>query len=95
MKNSQIKTSELFDIYKSFPQEKINIPLTEKLNKKLSNDIQNLSTNFQKRKVHLRYLVRESGTEPLIRILVEGKDKIEVKKEINDLSSDVKAILNV
>ena len=95
LKNSQIKTSELFNIYTSFPQEKIDLPLTEKLNKKLSNDIQNLSTNSQKRNVHLRYLVRESGTEPLLRILVEGKDKIEVKKEIDDLSNDVKAILNV
>ena len=40
-------------------------------------------------------LIRESGTEPLLRLLVEGKDQIEVKKEINNLSNNIKEIINV
>ena len=95
MKKSKIKTSELFDIYNSYPQEKINLPLSRKLNKKLKDNIQNLSANFQKQNSHLRYLVRESGTESLLRLLVEGKDEVEVKKEIDNLSNNIKTILNV
>ena len=95
LKNSKQKTSELFNIYNSYPQEKINIPLAGKLNKELNDNIQNLSTNLQKKNSHLRYLVRESGTESLLRLLVEGKDELLVKKEINNLSNNIKAILNV
>ena len=50
LKKSKIKTSELFDIYNSYPQEKINIPLTKKLNKELNNNIQNLFIKTQKKK---------------------------------------------
>ena len=35
LKKSGKKTSELFNIYNSYPQEKINLPLAGKLNKKL------------------------------------------------------------
>ena len=58
-------------------------------------DINNLYTNSQKNNPHLRYLVRESGTEPLLRLLVEGKDKMEVKKAMNNLSNNIKEIINV
>ena len=69
--------------------------ITKKLNTQLDNNIQSLTANFQKKNSHLRYLVRESGTEPLLRLLVEGKDEIEVKKEIDNLSDQIKKILNV
>ena len=95
LKKSKIKTNELFDIYNSYSQEKINLPLARKLNKELNESIQNLFVNSQKKNSHLRYLVRESGTESLLRLLVEGKDEVEVKKEIDNLSNNVKAILNV
>jgi phosphoglucosamine mutase len=32
---SKLKTSELFNIYNSYPQKKINLPLSKKLNKKI------------------------------------------------------------
>ena len=92
--DSKLKTSELFDLYESFPQEKINLSINQKLSSKLKNDIEKLSQSFQKKKPHLRYLIRESGTEPLLRLLVEGKNKLEVKKEINVLSNKIKELLN-
>ena len=91
----KMKQSLLFNIYNSFAQEKMNLPLVKKLNEELNKDIQKISAEYQKKNKHLRYLVRESGTEPLLRILVEGKDELEVKKEINTLSSNIKSILNV
>ncbi len=92
---SELKTSELFDVYRSYPQKKINLPLSKKLNKKMNNNIQNLKKSFQKKNSHLRSIVRESGTESLLRILVEGKDEKEVIKEINNLSNNIKEIINV
>ena len=95
LKKSKIKTSELFNIYDSYPQEKINIPLNGKLKNDLIDKINNLSFDCRKQKPHLRYVIRESGTESLLRILVEGKNEEEVKKEINNLSNNIKAIINV
>ncbi len=95
LNKSEKKTSELFNIYNSYPQEKINLPLTKKLDKNLIENIQNLFTNFQKKNSHLRCLVRESGTEPLLRLLVEGNNAVEVKKAIDNLSDQVKIVLNV
>ena len=92
---SKLKTSELFNIYNSYPQKKINLPLSKKLNKNMNDNIQNLNENFQKKNSHLRSIVRESGTESLLRLLVEGKDEKEVIKEINNLSNNIKEIINV
>jgi len=92
---SKLKTSELFNVYNSYPQKKINLPLSKKLNKNMNDNIQNLNENFQKKNSHLRSIVRESGTESLLRLLVEGKDEKEVIKEINNLSNNIKEIINV
>ena len=92
---SKLKTSELFNIYNSYPQKKINLPLSKKLTKNMNDNIQNLNENFQKKNSHLRSIVRESGTESLLRLLVEGKDEKEVIKEINNLSNNIKEIINV
>jgi len=94
LKQSKITTSELFNLYDSYPQEKINIPLNGKINNKFIDKIQNLSADYKKKKSHLRFVIRESGTESLLRLLVEGKNENEVKKEIDNLSTSIKEILN-
>ena len=95
LKNSKNKTNKLFDNYHSYHQEKINLSFDNNLNDKMKNSIKKISSKIFLNKQHLRCLVRESGTEPLLRLLVEGKDKVEVKKEIDNLSNNVKAVLNV
>ena len=74
------KPSKLFDLYEDFAQEKINLTYKTKNIKltKLLNDLQN-DNSYNNKKI--RSLVRLSGTEPLVRILVEGEDMIEVKKK--------------
>ena len=88
------KSSNLFDIYKSYYQEQTNIFLKNKLSNKKSKFLKEITINLNKKQNNMRFLVRESGTEPLVRLLVEGKNKEEVKKEIIILKNKIEKTIN-
>ena len=90
----KVKASKLFALYDKYPQIKIDIPLKKIMNKKLKAHLNQLTHQYIKTNPDLRFLVRESGTEPLIRTLVEGEDKERVNSISLKLSLDVKRILN-
>ena len=79
MSKNNIKVSKLFNLYKDYPQEKINLKF-KKRSKKLINIIKKINKNKSLNNENLRSLIRLSGTEPLVRILVEGKNKNIVKQ---------------
>ena len=64
------------------------------MNKRLKERLNKLTHQYIKTNPDLRFLVRESGTEPLIRTLVEGEDKDQVNSVSLKLSLGIKRILN-
>ena len=84
-------TSLIFNLYKSMPQIKINIPY-DVISKKSLKKINEIS-NQKLENDNLRFLIRFSGTEPLIRILVEGESVKKVKEYGKSLEKKIRVNL--
>jgi len=65
--------SEAFDIFKLYPQEQANLKISHKLPIIEIEGVKELFAEIEK--AGMRHLVRYSGTENLMRILLEGKDQ--------------------
>ncbi len=91
MADTQKSLSELTQGYIQLPQKLVNVRLAEKRN---PYDVPELVEKFAKAEAELagrgRLLIRLSGTEPLIRIMVESDDAIECDILANALADAVK-----
>ncbi len=76
-----------------YPQELVNVHLARKIK---SIDDERVVEAIKKAEAQLgeqgRLLIRLSGTEPLIRIMVEGKDAVQVKQLVQQLESIVSEV---
>jgi len=85
--------AELKSGMQKFPQVMINVPIKEKIdftnNSAIQQAVKNAETALGK---NGRVLLRASGTEPLIRVMVEGADEVLVKQCANNIADVVKAI---
>jgi len=92
-----IPLSKLCDIIQIYPQVLINA----KVNSKKKNDYQN-DEDIQRMIKELkqefendgRIIIRPSGTEPLIRVMIEGKDINKITKEAQKLAALIESKLN-
>ena len=76
LKRQERKASELGSMMERYPQVMINVKITPKWREAWKNDAeieQIISENQKKLGSSGRILVRESGTEPLIRVMIEGR----------------------
>ena len=93
MQQSGKKLSELAGVMKRFPQVMINVRIPHHQKENWKND-EVLTSLIDQREEELgddgRILVRESGTEPLIRVMIEGKDFNRINAITMELSDKIR-----
>ena len=93
LKRSGKKFSEFTDLVKPFPQTMINIKVTPE-GKKSWKSCQPLTEAISAAEAELgstgRVIVRESGTEPLIRVMTEGENESQILRLADELADVVR-----
>ena len=92
-----VSASKLCDIIQIYPQVLVNAKVDS--NKKydyekdeeIKNEISKLEEEFSG---NGRVLIRPSGTEPLVRVMIEGKDKNYIKTKAENLVKLIEKKLN-
>ena len=93
LRETGCKLSELVRDIEDYPQLLVNVTITEQARGKWNQTpaIINKITEAEKQLAgEGRVLVRESGTEPLLRIMLEGKDMELVKRLTDEIAEVVK-----
>jgi phosphoglucosamine mutase len=94
MKQSGAGLAELAAPMKRYPQVLLNVRVLERSDP-LANDkiVEVLKKVEQRFKGKGRIVLRASGTEPVIRVMVEGQDAAEVKKAAREIADAVESVL--
>ncbi len=84
---------ELKTVMTKYPQTLVNVPTKQKINLNESVTIQDAVRQVEQQLGNRgRVLLRASGTEPLIRVMVEGEDLTETAELAEQIASAVRAI---
>ena len=92
MKRSGKKLSELAELMERYPQVMINVKISPRWKEAWKNipEIEEMIENKEKELDGSgRILVRESGTEPLIRVMIEGK----LFETINEMAVEIADVI--
>ena len=82
---------ELKQIMEKYPQILINVPIQKKINLEKAKDIQMAVKDVEKKLGNKgRVLLRASGTEPLIRVMVEGEDMMVITEHAEQIAEAVR-----
>jgi phosphoglucosamine mutase len=91
------KLSELSGVMVSYPQVLINAKVKNELKHKYMDD-EDIAREINKLEHEMqgegRVLIRPSGTEPLVRVMVEGKDQEKIESMAKELASLIEKKLN-
>ncbi|MDC2967313.1 hypothetical protein OAY10_04885, partial [Acidimicrobiaceae bacterium] len=88
---SDFKEENLYE----YPQKLINLELENKLNDEELEYINQIALDMSiKKDLDGRYLIRNSGTEPLLRVLVEAKSNEAMEEFSNELITKINKYLN-
>ncbi len=94
MQSQDKALSELTEGFEILPQKLVNVRLSQMQD---PYEHEALVAAFDKAQATLegrgRLLIRQSGTEPMIRVMVESDDEIECDVMANDLADKIKAVL--
>lgn len=83
---------DLKKVMSKYPQTLINVPTKQKINLDEAQSIQDAVRQAEYQLGNRgRVLLRPSGTEPLIRVMVEGEDTLETASLAEDIASAVRA----
>jgi len=83
-----VKASELCDIIKVYPQVLVNAKVSNDKkytfdeNQEVKKQIESVEKEFSG---NGRVIIRPSGTEPLVRVMIEGEDINYITKKANEL----------
>lgn len=94
---NNISASNMASIIKLYPQVLINANVNPNKkydynkNEKIKNAIEKLEKEFNG---NGRVLIRPSGTEPLIRVMIEGEDQKYITKKANEIASLIEKEIN-
>lgn len=92
-----VSVSSLCDIMQVYPQVLVNAKVNnnKKSDYEKDEDIQNMVEELEKEfSSEGRVIIRPSGTEPLIRVMIEGKNTEKITKEANKLVTLIEEKLN-
>lgn len=87
MRHTGLSLAELKSGFHKYPQVLINVKVTENSDPNQTSRILEVLNNIEKELGETgRVLLRRSGTEPLVRVMVEGKDATRVKELAQQLA---------
>ena len=93
MKKSKKSAAELNKMMTTFPQVLINIRVHNKDAYKTSDAVQRaIAEGETELGTSGRILVRASGTEPLIRVMAEGPNKLQLDKICNKIAAEIEKV---
>lgn len=89
-----LKSKDIFEIINPFPQLMINVEIDETLKKEICSKedicilLQSIQADLGEKG---RIILRVSGTEPVIRVMVEGEDEDHVKESAHKMADLIKS----